>query len=184
MKNAPKNGSERPTYPFWSQMAPKTRKGIPKKSQGALIGPPFGRPKPIKIDEKSSNIFNTFFGRPFERLWHRFGSILPAFSLSFWIPFPKQRFYEKRASRLYETTIFKVRRPQKSIKNQQKIVTESRTRLLSHFDQNRPSLGPPIWSPLATKALSKTCPKIDLEKNPENLFLALLSRTPPYRLNL
>ena len=95
IKHAPKIGSERPTNPFGSQMAPKTRKWHLKKRVGSISGPPFGRPKPIKIDEKSINIFDTFFGRPFDRLWHRFGSILPPCSPPFWITFPKQRFYEK-----------------------------------------------------------------------------------------
>ena len=38
VKNASKIGSERPTAPFWSQMAPKTRKGTSRSELGKLSG--------------------------------------------------------------------------------------------------------------------------------------------------
>ena len=90
-----KNWIRTPYSPFLEPDGPQDPKMHLKKQVESLFGPPFWRPKPIKIDEKSINIFDTFFGRPFERLCHRFGSILPPCSSSFWITFPKQRFYEK-----------------------------------------------------------------------------------------
>ena len=131
-----------------------------------------------KIDQHFRHVFWSTFRASLAPFWEHFASIF----ITFLDNFSETAILWKIASRLYETTIFKVWRPQKSIKNQQKIVTESRMRFLSHFNQNRPSFWPPKWSRLATGSLSKTCPKFDLEKRALPEILALLSRSPPYRL--
>ena len=128
-----------------------------------------------KIDQHFRHVFWSTFRASLAPFWERFASIFMIFLDNF----SETAILWKIASRLYETTIFKVRKPQKSIKNQQKIVTESRVGFLSHVDQNRPSFWPPKWSRLATGSLSKTCPEFDLEKRAWYKILALLSRSPP-----
>ena len=84
-----------------------------------------------KIDQHFRHVFWSTFRASLAPFWKNFASIF----ITFLDNFSETAILWKIASRLYETTIFKVWRLQKSIKNQQKIVTESRMRFLSHFDQ-------------------------------------------------
>ena len=154
----------------------------PKKSSQIDLWTSFWETKTSKNQRKSGHVFRCVFWTLFLLILLPFWKYFASIFIIFLDNFSETAILWKIASRLYETTIFKVWRPQKSIKNQQKIVTESRMRFLSHFDQNRPSFWPPKWSRLATGSLSKTCPKFDLEKRGSDEILALVARSPPYRL--